>query len=199
MLDTSHHHRSSSHRCAPGEDTFNKFHQGLPSAELVTEFLKAASGPAPKETKLPVRYSEGPVAPPFSPLTEKIDLDATITIADMSVALSKARRKARQNNPQYSLDHGHKNFGSSKYVQPAPNSCIGTQANSNTRSASTMLTIFGGRVRDLATILIEERLPDGWEPRVRDRFGLTFGKFNMTVMPVEMGVRDEVERPLNLW
>lgn len=62
-----------------------------------------------------------------------------------------------------------------------------------------MLTIFGGRVRDLATILIEERLPDGWEPRVRDRFGLTFAQFNMTVMPVEMGVQDEVERPLNLW
>ncbi|VDB87125.1 unnamed protein product [Peniophora sp. CBMAI 1063] len=161
------------------EDTFRKFHQGLPSAELITRFLASATGPAPKEPKLTVHYPTGPPAPPFSPLTEKIDMDTTITKADMSLALSNARREARQLNPQYSLDHGHRMFGAS--------------------NASTMLTIFGGRVRDLATILIEERLPTGWEPRVRDRFGLTFAKFNMTVMPVEMGVRDEVERPLNLW
>ncbi|KZV72559.1 Cloroperoxidase [Peniophora sp. CONT] len=161
------------------EDTYHKFHQGLPSAELVTKFLASATGPAPKPPKLKVQYPDGPPAPPFSPLTEDIDLDTTITQADLSLALSEARRRSRQLNPQYSLDHGHKNFGSS--------------------NASTMLTIFGGRVRDLATILIEERLPDGWEPRVRDRFGLTMAKFNMTVMPVEMGVRDEVERPLNLW
>jgi hypothetical protein len=65
-------------------------------------------------------------------------------------------------------------------------------------SASTMLTIFGGRTRDLATFLIEERLPTGWEPRVRERWGLTFLKFNFTVMNVEMGVKEEVQGPLNL-
>lgn len=51
-----------------------------------------------------------------------------------------------------------------------------------------MLTIFGGRVDDLTPMLVEERFPDRWEPRVLDRYGLTMAKFNGTVIPVEMGV-----------
>ena len=48
-----------------------------------------------------------------------------------------------------------------------------------------MLTIFGGRVKDLKSILIDERLPEGWESRVRSQWGLTFAKFNLTVLPLE--------------
>lgn len=53
-----------------------------------------------------------------------------------------------------------------------------------------MLTIFGGRVDDLRVLLLEERLPDGWESRVRSRFGLTFAAFNSTVLKVIGGVKD---------
>ena len=53
-----------------------------------------------------------------------------------------------------------------------------------------MLTIFGGRIDDLRTILLEERIPDGWEPRIRSRFGLTFGGFNLTVLKVLGGIKD---------
>ncbi len=56
-------------------------------------------------------------------------------------------------------------------------------------SSSTMLTIFGGIVSDLRPMLTEERFPDGWEPRVRSRYGLTMAAFNATVIPVELGVR----------
>jgi len=53
-----------------------------------------------------------------------------------------------------------------------------------------MLTIFGGRVDDLRTVLFEERLPKGWESRVRSPNGLTFFRFNFTVLPVEFGIRE---------
>ena len=65
-------------------------------------------------------------------------------------------------------------------------------------SGSTLLTIFGGRVNDIYTFLTEERLSDGWESRVRDQMGLTMFTFNRTVFRVELGIEDEVKRPLNL-
>lgn len=55
-------------------------------------------------------------------------------------------------------------------------------------SSSTLLTIFGGRVDDIEVMLKEERIPDGWESRVREPFGLTFAKFNLTVFRVELGI-----------
>ena len=60
-------------------------------------------------------------------------------------------------------------------------------------SASTMLTIFGGRMDDLRPFLTEERLPDGWESRIRHRMGLSMLEFNLTVLPVELGIPEEVD------
>jgi hypothetical protein len=60
----------------------------------------------------------------------------------------------------------------------------------HSRSASTLLTILGGRVDDLTPFLLEERLPDGWESRVRSKFGLTFLTFNKTVFKVEHGIEE---------
>lgn len=51
---------------------------------------------------------------------------------------------------------------------------------------------------DIYTFLTEERIPDGWESRVRERMGLTFVSFNCTVLGVELGVREEVDQSLNL-
>lgn len=65
-------------------------------------------------------------------------------------------------------------------------------------SASTLVTIFGGRLNDIYTLLTEERLPDGWESRVRDQMGLTMTTFNRTVFRVELGIEDEIRQPLNL-
>jgi hypothetical protein len=53
-------------------------------------------------------------------------------------------------------------------------------------------------VPDLYTFLSEERLPDGWESRVRDQMGLTLLTFNRTVFRVELGIEEEVNQPLNL-
>lgn len=38
---------------------------------------------------------------------------------------------------------------------------------------------------DLEPFLIEERIPDGWEPRILSRKGLTIQAFNGTVLKVE--------------
>jgi hypothetical protein len=57
-------------------------------------------------------------------------------------------------------------------------------------SASTFLTIFGGRVDDLRVILLEERLPEGWESRVRKPYGLTILTLNLIILPMELGIRE---------
>lgn len=56
------------------------------------------------------------------------------------------------------------------------------------RSTCTMLTIFGGNVKDLTPMLKEERFSDKWEPRILDHYGLTMAKFNGTVIGVERKV-----------
>jgi hypothetical protein len=61
-----------------------------------------------------------------------------------------------------------------------------------TRSSSTMLTILGGRVKDLRPFLLEERIPDGWQPRVLHPMGLTMTEFNQTAMKVELGIKEEL-------
>lgn len=53
-------------------------------------------------------------------------------------------------------------------------------------SGSTLLTHFGGDIETLRPFLLEERLPDGWEPTITDAKGLTITKFNNTSLPVEL-------------
>ncbi|OJA15798.1 hypothetical protein AZE42_10993 [Rhizopogon vesiculosus] len=94
-----------------------------------------------------------------------------ITSKDVSRILGKRRAVARAVNSEFSLSFFHKIFGSA--------------------NSSTLLTIFGGRVDDLNSILLHERIPDGWESRVRQPYGLTMMHFNKTVLAVEFGVREK--------
>ncbi|KAH9956337.1 Cloroperoxidase [Russula dissimulans] len=168
-------------------DTLHQFHQGMPDGQLVAALIKSATGPPLKHVQqqttaqdpLPPNDSPYfPVAAHVAKATVDFDLNRTLTVADLSRRLGERRREARADNGQYSQDFGHKMFGSS--------------------NASGFLTIFGGRVGDLYTFLTEERLPDGWESRVRDQMGLTLIGINRTVLPVELGIKEEVNRPLNL-
>ncbi|KAL4061672.1 Chloroperoxidase [Scleroderma citrinum] len=84
------------------------------------------------------------------------DNRTTLTISDMSRILGKRRAECKAANKEYSLSRFHKVFGSA--------------------NSSTMLKIFGGRVDDLRTLLLEERLSDGWS--------------HATVIPVEWGIRE---------
>ncbi|PPQ71241.1 hypothetical protein CVT26_010983 [Gymnopilus dilepis] len=99
------------------------------------------------------------------------DGNVILTPKDLSEYSAKRRADSRANNPQFTLDFFHKVFGSS--------------------NSSTLLTIFGGRVTDLESILVDERIPEGWESRVRKRLGLTFAAFNTTVLKVEFGINEK--------
>ncbi|KIK11962.1 hypothetical protein PISMIDRAFT_689916 [Pisolithus microcarpus 441] len=90
-----------------------------------------------------------------------------MTIKDVSRMLSKRRAESKANNAQYSLGLSHKIFGGG--------------------NASLLLSIFGGRVGDLRSVLLDERLPDQWESRVREPYGLTLLAFNRSILSVEWG------------
>ncbi|KAI9459320.1 Cloroperoxidase [Russula earlei] len=164
-------------------DTSHEFHQGMPDGALVAALIKSATGRPPKQAQADRQATPQEPLPPQSDspyfhvaahvakATADFDLNRTLTPADLSRRLGQRRREARADNGQYSLDFGHKMFGSS--------------------NASTLLTIFGGRVSDIYTFLTEERLPDGWESRVRDQMGLTMFAFNRTVFRVELGIKEE--------
>lgn len=51
-----------------------------------------------------------------------------------------------------------------------------------------MLTHFNGDIGGLKPFLLEERLPEGWEPAVNDAVGLTLAAFNNATLAVEMCV-----------
>ena len=62
-----------------------------------------------------------------------------------------------------------------------------------TRSSSTMLTLFDGSIDDLTPMLTEERFADRWEPRIRDRFGLTMmGKTSFEITNVVSEIESKV-------
>ncbi|KAF8452558.1 Chloroperoxidase [Boletus edulis BED1] len=98
------------------------------------------------------------------------DGKALLTERDMSRISGKRRAEAKVTNKHYTMSLYHKFFGSA--------------------NSSTMLTIFGGRVDDLRAILLDERIPEGWEPRVRKPNGLTMITFQFTVLPVEFRTRE---------
>ncbi|KAF8639210.1 hypothetical protein AX17_001695 [Amanita inopinata Kibby_2008] len=94
-----------------------------------------------------------------------------LTIKDIAHVSAKRRAESRATNPEFSLARIHKFFSSS--------------------NSSTLLTIFGGRVKDLEPFLTEERLIEGWEPRIRKPMGLTMAAFNKTVMRMEFGTDEK--------
>jgi len=55
-----------------------------------------------------------------------------------------------------------------------------------------LLSIFGGRVKDLEPFLLEERIPEGWESKSRCRFGLTLMKIGFSkVLWIEKGIDEK--------
>ncbi|KAE9402650.1 chloroperoxidase-like protein, partial [Gymnopus androsaceus JB14] len=95
------------------------------------------------------------------------DTGVLLTCDDLSRYSAKRRTEAKARNPEFSLSFFHKMFGSS--------------------NSSGLVAICGARVSDLRVFLLEERIPEGWEPAARSRLGMTLAKFNFTVIPLEMG------------
>lgn len=53
-----------------------------------------------------------------------------------------------------------------------------------------MVSHFGGKIADLKTFLLEERLTNGWEPTANDAAGFTMMKFNNAIISIEMLVNE---------
>ncbi|KAH9037421.1 Cloroperoxidase [Lactarius deliciosus] len=187
-------------------DVIHQLHQGLPDGELVAAFLKSATGPPLKKATQPTSQRSLPskespyfdIAAHVAKATADLDVNRTFTAADLSRRLGERRREAKANNGQYSQSTGHKLFGSTKYVRLLSFFNLTSYSPVSSFSGSTLLTVFGGRFDDIYTLLTEERLPEGWESRIRDQMGLTILAFNRTVFRVELGIDEEVGQPLNL-
>ncbi|KAF8065024.1 Chloroperoxidase [Lyophyllum atratum] len=113
---------------------------------------------------------------PYTPFVEELLHCATgkdengqpkLTARDLSYFMAKRRVEAQKTNPQYSFTMFHRAF-----------SFLNT---------SFLLTGYGGRVGDLQKLLIEERLPEGWEPACRQRMGVTLSRLAVTGVQVELG------------
>ncbi|ESK94818.1 aromatic peroxygenase [Moniliophthora roreri MCA 2997] len=88
-----------------------------------------------------------------------------LTVDDIARYSAKRRADAQANNPEFTLATIHRFFGSS--------------------NNATMLRIFGGKLDDLRVMLVEERIPEGWESFCRGRKGLTMASFNLTALKIE--------------
>lgn len=99
------------------------------------------------------------------------DGNDVITVKDLSKLLGKRRAVSRAVNKEFTLKRFHKLFG-----------CA---------NASLLLSTMGGRVDDLHHFLLHEQLPQGWESRVRQPYGLTLIDFNKLALKIEFGVREK--------
>jgi len=157
-----------------GKDTFDLADLDLhnsPGIEHDASLTREDSALVPDQSKPHIPFVEELLA---SASGKDKDGNPLLTSKDLAAYSSKRRVDARASNPEYYLDFFHKTFGSS--------------------NSATLLTIFGGRVRDLEYVLTKEQLPDEWESRVRSRMGLTFAKFNFTVLPLEFSISEKKYR-----
>ncbi|KAG0702214.1 Chloroperoxidase [Suillus ampliporus] len=152
-----------------GKDTFNldevDIHNGI---EHDASLLCLDSAFEPNQSKRHVPFIEELLA---AATGKDKDGNDVITTKDFSRMLSKRRAVSRAVNKEFSLSFIHRIFGST--------------------NASTLITIFGGRVDDLRSFLLEERIPDGWESRVRQPYGMTIINIHKTLLRVEFGVREK--------
>lgn len=118
-----------------------------------------------------------------------------LTPKDLSQALSQRAADSKATNPQFSTSFMHRLFGGAKSVLLLTVIFSHLTNDITVFSSSTLLTIFGGRMDDIRTLLFDECLPDGWESRVRSHNGLTFGAFNSTVLKVLIGVKEVPPSP----
>ncbi|KAF9078509.1 Chloroperoxidase [Rhodocollybia butyracea] len=105
--------------------------------------------------------------------TSAEDPENALMLTSDDLARYSAKRRTDLENIGGKLDFIHKMFGSS--------------------NSATLLRIVGGHVSDLRPFLIDERIPDKWEPAIRSRVGLTMARFNLTVLPLEFSTRKHMK------
>jgi len=92
-----------------------------------------------------------------------------LTPAILSHVSSIRRIQSKQQNRHFYMSGGHKFFGSA--------------------NCTVMRYLIGTDSKTLKVFLEEERIPDGWEPICRDRFGLSLINFHYRLFQVELGIK----------
>ncbi|KAG8978211.1 hypothetical protein FRB90_008558, partial [Tulasnella sp. 427] len=93
-----------------------------------------------------------------------------LTVADFAYYSGLRRAECKASNGQYSMTYSfvHKFFGSG--------------------NAALLYSIFGGEVRSLDVFLKQERFPQGWEPKNRERYGHTILQAQKTSLDIEFNI-----------
>jgi len=104
------------------------------------------------------------------------DGNPLLTLPDLSLMLSKRRAESRAQNPEFSLSKDQ-----AELFSPA--------------NAGSLFLVFGGRSKDLEVFLTEERIPEGWESRIRETGGLTIRRFNNTAKIIGQGIDESKFAP----
>jgi hypothetical protein len=144
-----------------GHDTAIQSDQGRPAIDLINQFLKSATGAAiVGKQRVRVRRQLHVI--------QQTNAAQILTPADIAAFSRQRRADCKAHNPQFTLKLLHKLFS----------------ANNN----SILYDVFGGRVDDLRTFLIEERFPQGWQPRYTKRYGYTMMALNFRSLQVSQPV-----------
>ena len=107
-----------------------------------------------------------------------------LTTADIAAYTRQRRRECKATNGQYSLKLIHKLFCANnngimdhtfgeRYVTRLPSPTTYHDSLPLTRSPLLTMLLMVDRLDDLRTWLVEERFPQGWQPRVLAKNGLT--------------------------
>jgi len=96
----------------------------------------------------------------------------TLTPSLLSDISSIRRLQSKQQNRWFYLTGGHKFFASA--------------------NCTVMMECMGKDYDTLKPFLEEERIPDGWEPINRSRFGLSLVEFHYRAIQIELGVKENL-------
>jgi len=107
-----------------------------------------------------LRSASGPITPEHP--------EGSVTPDDLGRFFSVRLAQSKQDNRVFSLSLAHKFFAVS--------------------NASLLYEVSGGDVAICRTLLIEERFPEGYQTRMRGRFGYTMIDFHMRSLEISLGV-----------
>jgi len=92
-----------------------------------------------------------------------------LTYKDLSQAWSQRQADSKANNPEFSTALQLRMFGFG--------------------NCAALQTVFAGKVTDIRPFLLEERIPDGWQPCNGARFGQTLAVFNAASAKIGLGTK----------
>lgn len=118
-----------------------------------------------------------------------------LTNEDLAHILSERYADSKARNPEFTTEIKTRLAGYNKCVDSTFQCKFLLM---NTYSLGFLMSVFGGKVDDIRTFLVEERLPDGWEPYTKSYYGVTLGGFNKAGLDIAWRVKAVVPNSTHL-